>query len=61
MTEDIADEIRVWIKDYYEKTGKLPELPSEESGGSRHIFSRQGRNCQSIFVLLYYHQLNLMF
>lgn len=53
MTEDIADEIRVWIKDYYEKTGKLPELPSEESGGSRHIFSRQGRNFQSVFVLLY--------
>lgn len=42
MMEDIADDIRVWIKGYYDKTGKLPELPSEENGGSVHIFSRPG-------------------
>lgn len=40
--EDIADDIRVWVKDYYDKTGKLPEFPSEENGGSLHIFSRPG-------------------
>uniref|UniRef100_A0A1A9WDF1 ATPase AAA-type core domain-containing protein n=1 Tax=Glossina brevipalpis TaxID=37001 RepID=A0A1A9WDF1_9MUSC len=40
MTEDIADDIRGWIKDCYEKTGKLPDLPSEDQGGSLHIFSR---------------------
>ncbi|XP_013111393.2 dynein regulatory complex protein 11 [Stomoxys calcitrans] len=42
MTEDIADEIRAWIKDYYDKTGKLPDFPSEDQGGSLHIFSRPG-------------------
>lgn len=42
MTEDIADDIRGWIKDCYDKTGKLPEIPSEEQGGSLHIFSRPG-------------------
>lgn len=42
MMEDISDDIRVWVKDYYEKTGKLPEFPSEENGGSLHIFSRPG-------------------
>lgn len=42
MTEDIADELRSWIKDCYEKTGKLPDFPSEDQGGSLHIFSRPG-------------------
>ncbi|XP_023297854.2 dynein regulatory complex protein 11 [Lucilia cuprina] len=42
MTEDIADELRAWIKDCYEKTGKLPDFPSEDQGGSLHIFSRPG-------------------
>lgn len=42
MMEDIADDIRIWVKDYYDKTGKLPEFPSEENGGSLHIFSRPG-------------------
>ncbi|XP_055386862.1 dynein regulatory complex protein 11 [Condylostylus longicornis] len=43
LMEDMADDIRAWIKDSYEKTGKFPDFPSEDSGGSRHIFSsRQG-------------------
>ncbi|XP_075146333.1 dynein regulatory complex protein 11 [Haematobia irritans] len=42
MTEDISDEIRAWIKDFYDKTGKLPDFPSEDQGGSLHIFSRPG-------------------
>jgi len=42
MKEDIADEIRAWVKDCYEKTGKLPDFPSEDQGGSLHIFSRPG-------------------
>ncbi|XP_060650034.1 IQ and AAA domain-containing protein 1-like isoform X3 [Drosophila nasuta] len=42
MKEDIADEIRAWIKDCYDKTGKLPDFPSEDQGGSLHIFSRPG-------------------
>lgn len=43
MTEDMADEIRNWFKDYFVRTGKLPEFPSEEAGGSRHLLSRQGK------------------
>lgn len=42
ITEDIADELRAWIKETYLKTGKMPDLPSEEQGGSMHIFSRAG-------------------
>lgn len=42
MAEEIADEIRMWIKDYKEKTGKLPDLPSEDHGGSRCLMSRPG-------------------
>lgn len=42
ITEDIADELRSWIKETYNKTGKMPDLPTEEHGGSLHIFSRAG-------------------
>lgn len=42
MSEDMSDEIRNWFKDYFTKTGKFPEFPSEEAGGSRHLLSRQG-------------------
>uniref|UniRef100_A0A182N2Z1 Transcription termination factor 2 n=1 Tax=Anopheles dirus TaxID=7168 RepID=A0A182N2Z1_9DIPT len=42
MTEDIADEIRTWFKEYQKRTGRLPDFPSEEAGGSRHLLSRQG-------------------
>lgn len=46
INEQIGDELRRWIWEYYERTGKLPELPPEESGGSRAMFSRQGtRKC----------------
>lgn len=42
ITEQIEDELRRWIKEYYERTGKFPEFPSEEAGGSRSMYSRQG-------------------
>lgn len=42
LTEEISDEVRLWFRDYYTRTGKLPEYPSEEHGGSRHLLSRQG-------------------
>lgn len=42
MTEDMADEIRNWFRDFYGRTGKFPDFPSEEAGGSRHLLSRQG-------------------
>lgn len=42
LSEDMSDEIRNWFKDYFMRTGKFPEFPSEEAGGSRHLLSRQG-------------------
>lgn len=42
ITEQIADEVRIWFKDYQLRTGKFPEFPSEDAGGSRHLLSRQG-------------------
>ncbi|XP_036140295.1 dynein regulatory complex protein 11 [Monomorium pharaonis] len=42
MEENIRSEIRNWIDTYFQQTGKIPDLPSVESGGSRMIFSRQG-------------------
>lgn len=41
MEENIRSEIRSWIDTYFQQTGKIPDLPSAESGGSRMIFSRQ--------------------
>lgn len=42
LSEEIADEIRAWFREYQFRTGKFPEFPSEEHGGSRHLLSRQG-------------------
>ncbi|KAK0180478.1 hypothetical protein PV327_006116 [Microctonus hyperodae] len=42
MEENMRCEIRCWINEYFQQTGKIPELPSAESGGSRLIISRQG-------------------
>lgn len=41
MEENIRSEIRNWIDTSFQQTGKIPDLPSAESGGSRVIFSRQ--------------------
>ncbi|PBC34020.1 IQ and AAA domain-containing protein [Apis cerana cerana] len=41
IEENIRTEVRNWIKTYFQQTGKIPDLPSAESGGSRIIFSRQ--------------------
>lgn len=42
LNEQIGDELRRWIQEYYDRTGRMPEIPSEESGGSRAMYSRQG-------------------
>lgn len=42
LTEEISDEIRQWLKEYHQKSGKFPDFPSEDAGGSRHMLSRQG-------------------
>lgn len=45
INEQIGDELRRWIREYYDRTGRFPEMPSEESGGSRAMYSRQGTYC----------------
>ncbi|CAK1583887.1 unnamed protein product [Parnassius mnemosyne] len=47
ISERIGDELRRWILEYYERTNRLPEFPSEEAGGSRTMFSRQGTGVES--------------
>ncbi|XP_034250065.1 dynein regulatory complex protein 11 [Thrips palmi] len=42
IKEEIADAARCWYMDYKANTGKFPDFPSEESGGSAVLFSRQG-------------------
>lgn len=42
LSEEIGDEIRTWFKDTQQRTGKFPDFPSEDNGGSRHLLSRQG-------------------
>lgn len=42
LSQEIADEIRQWFRDYQMRNGKFPEYPSEDNGGSRHLLSRQG-------------------
>lgn len=42
INEQIGDELRRWIREYYDRTERFPEMPSEESGGSRAMYSRQG-------------------
>lgn len=41
IEENIRSEIRNWVNSYFQQTGKIPDLPSVESGGSRIILSRQ--------------------
>ena len=41
IEENIRSEVRNWVNTYFHQTGKIPDLPSAESGGSRIIFSRQ--------------------
>ncbi|XP_014228258.1 IQ and AAA domain-containing protein 1 [Trichogramma pretiosum] len=41
MEERMRAEIRAWIGAHYRQTGKIPDIPSAENGGSRLIFSRQ--------------------
>lgn len=42
LSEQIADEIRLWFKEYHHRMGKFPEFPTEDNGGSRQLLSRQG-------------------
>lgn len=54
MEESIRKEIRDWIDTYFQQTGKIPDLPSAESGGSRMIFSRQVKNFLQISLCVFF-------
>lgn len=41
ISEAISDEVRLWFRDYQVRTGKFPDFPSEDHGGSRNLLSRQ--------------------
>uniref|UniRef100_A0A0A9X5L9 IQ and AAA domain-containing protein 1 n=1 Tax=Lygus hesperus TaxID=30085 RepID=A0A0A9X5L9_LYGHE len=43
MMEEMGDEVRAWFMGYKDQTGKFPDMPTEEAGGSALIFSRQGQ------------------
>ncbi|XP_059470997.1 dynein regulatory complex protein 11 isoform X2 [Neocloeon triangulifer] len=42
LTRQIASEVRNWFMDYKNGTGKFPELPTEEMGGSAILFGGGG-------------------
>lgn len=48
LSEQIADEIRNWFREYQNRVGKFPEFPTEENGGSRQLLSRQGKQVEFI-------------
>jgi len=52
IEENIRNEIRNWIDTYFQQTGKIPDLPSAESGGSHMIFSRQVKYRHSLRSVL---------
>lgn len=54
MEENIRSEIRNWIDIYFQQTGKIPDLPSAESGGSRVIFSRQVKYTRARDIIILY-------
>ncbi|XP_028031398.1 dynein regulatory complex protein 11 [Bombyx mandarina] len=47
INEQIGDELRRWIREYYDRTARFPEFPSEDAGGSRTMYSRQGTGVDS--------------
>jgi len=51
IEENIRSEIRTWIDNYFQQTGKIPDLPSVENGGSRMIFSRQVKHIYYISII----------
>jgi len=53
IEENIRSEIRNWIDNYFQQTGKIPDLPSVENGGSQMIFSRQVKS-HAYYILYIY-------
>lgn len=42
MLEQLSDQVRSWLREYRESTGKLPEFTGSERTASRSMLSRQG-------------------
>lgn len=43
MLEQLGDQVRGWLHEYKEHTGKIPEYTGSERSASRLLLSRQGR------------------
>lgn len=42
MVEQLGDQVRGWLHEYKEQTGKIPEYTGSERSASRLLMSRQG-------------------
>lgn len=40
IIQEIKDQVRKWYVSYKQRTGKFPEIPSDDSGGSAAIIGR---------------------
>ena len=47
MMEEMADQIRTWFMGFKENTGKFPDLPTEEAGGSALVLKGQAGQAES--------------
>nr|XP_014288223.1 IQ and AAA domain-containing protein 1 [Halyomorpha halys] len=47
MMEEMADQIRSWLMGFKQSTGKFPDLPSEEAGGSALVLKGQAGQAES--------------
>lgn len=55
MLEQLSDQVRGWLYEYKEQTGKIPEYTGSERSASRMIFSRQGNPSNNCSFPLYGH------
>lgn len=46
MLEQLSDQVRGWLYEYREHTGKIPEYTGSERSASRLMLSRQGKSCK---------------
>lgn len=50
VLEQLSDQVRGWLHEYKQQTGKIPEYTGSERAASRMLFSRQGNdNCNIFF------------
>lgn len=54
MLEQLSDQVRGWLYEYKEQTGKIPEYTGSERSASRLIFSRQGNASKKLLIFSVY-------